>query len=451
MKGIKFDYANALDFVEQREIEGIGKEVRLQHNKLHNKTGVGSEYTGWVDLPIKIDSTLIAQINNAAEKIKADSDAVIVLGIGGSYLGAKAAVEMLSHTFRNSISKDRRGGYPEIYFAGNNLSTKYIRDLFDMLENKHISLIIISKSGTTLETAIASWIFREFVEKKYGTERAAKRIYVITDAEKGALKKLADQEGYERFVLPADIGGRYSVLTVVGLLPIAVSGADINLIIQGARDAYECYLNPAIEQNECYQYAAIRNILYNNGKNIELLVNYEPSLCYFSEWWKQLFGESGGKGNKGIFPACVNFTTDLHSMGQYIQQGLRNIFETVIMVKNDNNALMLGVNSDNADGLNYLEGKSLHFVNTKAFEATVLAHSDGGVPNLIISLAEISEYCFGNMVYFFEKACGMSGYLLGINPFDQPGVEAYKRNMFALLGAPGFENEKRQLEERLNN
>lgn len=451
MGGIKFDYTNALDFVAQHEIDSIQDDVKLQHEKLHSANGAGNEYLGWVDLPVNLDDREINRIKAVAQRIRLNSDAVVVLGIGGSYLGAKAAIKMLSHTFHNNISKERRGGNPEIYFAGNQLSTKYIQDLLDVLEDKQISIIIISKSGMTLETAIASRIFRSFMEKKYGRENAAKRIYVITDGQKGALKKLADEEGYESFVLPADVGGRYSVLTVVGLLPIAISGADIDSILQGAQDAHKQYLTPSLENNECYQYAAIRNVLYKKGKTVEILANYEPSLHYFAEWWKQLFGESEGKDFKGILPVSVDFTTDLHSMGQYIQQGLRNIFETVVFIEKNTSDFVLEKTPDNVDGLNYLADKQLHFVNTKAFQGTTLAHADGGVPNLIVTLPESSEYFFGNMVYFFEKACGLSGYLLGVNPFNQPGVENYKKNMIALLGAPGFERERQALEERLGD
>jgi len=449
MEKLKFDYSKALEFITEEEIQYMDKFVRDAHEMLHNKTGAGNDYVGWVDLPINYDKEEFARIKAAAERIKSDSDALVVIGIGGSYLGARAAIEMLSHSFYNTLPKSKRKT-PEIYFAGNNISSTYLSDLLELLEGKDISVNVISKSGTTTEPAIAFRIFKEYMENKYGKDGARKRIYATTDKARGALKKLADEEGYESFVIPDDIGGRYSVLTAVGLLPIAVSGADIDKMMEGAAAAYELYKNPDLKENDCYKYAAVRNALYRKGKTTEIMVNYEPSLHYFAEWWKQLYGESEGKDKKGIFPAGVDFTTDLHSMGQYIQDGLRNIFETVLNVEKPRKTMFMKEDKDNIDGLNYLAGKEIDFVNKKAMQGTILAHNDGGVPNLVIDIPELNEYCFGSLVYFFEKACGISGYLLGVNPFNQPGVEAYKKNMFALLGKPGYEAEKERLEKRLN-
>jgi glucose-6-phosphate isomerase len=448
MGKLKFDYSNAANFLGDHEVKYYESFIKAAHTMLHEKTGAGNDFLGWVDLPVSYDKEEFERIKAAAQKIKSDSDALVVIGIGGSYLGARAAIEMLSHSFYNMLPKEKRKT-PEIYFVGNNISSTYVADLLELLEGKEISVNVISKSGTTTEPSIAFRIFKDYMESKYGKEEARKRIYATTDKAKGALKKLAVEEGYESFVLPDDVGGRYSVLTAVGLLPIAVSGANIDEIMRGAADAYELYKNPNIDENPCYQYAAARNALYSKGKTTEIMVNYEPSLHYFTEWWKQLFGESEGKDGKGIFPAGVDFTTDLHSMGQYIQEGLRNIFETVIYVEKPRKSIVIKEDKDNIDGLNFLAGKEMDYVNKKAFEGTLLAHTDGGVPNLVVSVPELSDYYFGNMVYFFEKACGISGYLLGVNPFDQPGVEAYKKNMFALLGKPGYEEQKKKLEERL--
>ncbi|MEW9670383.1 glucose-6-phosphate isomerase [Ammoniphilus sp. 3BR4] len=442
---IRFDYSNALSFMKQEEIESLSGFVKAAHGMLHEKTGAGNDYVGWVDLPLSYDKEEFSRIQAAAERIKSDSQALVVIGIGGSYLGARAAIEMLSHTFYNQMAQSA----PQIYFVGQNISSTYVAHLFDVLAGKDISINVISKSGTTTEPAVAFRLFRDYMEKKYGKEEARKRIYATTDKEKGALKKLATEEGYETFVIPDDVGGRYSVLTAVGLLPIAVSGANIEQIMQGAADAYHTYNNPDLMSNASYQYAAARNALYRKGKTTEILVNYEPSLHYVAEWWKQLFGESEGKDQKGIFPASLDFSTDLHSMGQYVQDGLRNIFETVIHVEQPKVQLTIEEDPDNIDGLNFLAGKTMDEVNKKAFEGTLLAHIDGGVPNLVVSIDQMNEYTFGQMVYFFEKACGISGYLLGVNPFDQPGVEAYKKNMFALLGKPGYEKEKEELENRL--
>jgi glucose-6-phosphate isomerase len=446
---VRFDYSKASAFIHPHEIDYMAAQVKAAHEQLHAKTGAGADFLGWVDLPTAYDREEFARIQQAAKRIQADSDALVVIGIGGSYLGARAAIEMLSHSFYNLLPKEQRKT-PEIYYAGNNISSTYVTHLLQLLEGKDFSVNVISKSGTTTEPAIAFRIFREVLEKKYGKEGARKRIYATTDREKGALKKLATEEGYESFVIPDDVGGRYSVLTAVGLLPIAVAGIDIEAMMQGAADASRAFANPNLHENESYQYAAVRNILYRKGKTTEILVNYEPNLHYISEWWKQLFGESEGKDHKGIYPASVDFSTDLHSMGQFIQEGSRNLFETVIQVERVPETLVIGSDPDNLDGLNFLAGQTMDFVNKKAFQGTMLAHTDGGVPNLIVTIPDMSPYSFGNLVYFFEKACGLSGYLLGVNPFDQPGVEAYKKNMFALLGKPGFEQEKAALEARLN-
>ncbi|WP_424767153.1 glucose-6-phosphate isomerase [Paenibacillus sp. sgz302251] len=447
-KTVKFDYSKALTFVGQHEIDYLTDSVRLAHEQLHNGTGAGSDYLGWIDLPTNYDKEEFARIQKAANKIKSDSEVLIVIGIGGSYLGARAAIEMLSHSFYNILPKEERKT-PQILFAGNNISSNYVTHLLQLIEGRDWSINVISKSGTTTEPAIAFRIFRAALEKKYGKEEARKRIYATTDKEKGALKKLSTEEGYESFVIPDDVGGRYSVLTAVGLLPIAAAGIDIEAMMQGAADAAKEYSNPNLAENEAYQYAAARNALYRKGKATEILVNYEPSLHFVSEWWKQLFGESEGKDYKGIFPAAVDFSTDLHSMGQFIQEGNRNIFETVIQVKEVAEQITIEHDAADLDGLNFLTGKTMDFVNKKAFEGTLLAHTDGQVPNLIVNIADMTPYSFGYLVYFFEKACGISGYLLGVNPFDQPGVEAYKKNMFALLGKPGFEKEKAELEARL--
>ena len=442
---ISFNYSNALSFMQQSEIDNLSEFVKVAHNMLHEKKGPGSDFLGWVDLPINYDKDEFSRIKQAAERIRSNSDALIVIGIGGSYLGARAAIEALSHTFHNQMNDTT-----QVYFAGQNISSTYISHLLEMLEGKDISINVISKSGTTTEPAIAFRIFRDYMEKKYGKEEARKRIYATTDQTKGALKKLADEEGYETFVIPDDVGGRYSVLTAVGLLPIAVAGLDIGKMMDGAAAAALKYNNSDLLTNESYQYAVVRNSLYRKGKSIELLVNYEPSLHYVSEWWKQLFGESEGKNQKGLFPASVDFTTDLHSMGQYVQEGQRNLIETVLQIKNPRIEVIIQEDSANTDGLNFLAGKTMDEVNKKAFQGTVLAHVDGGVPNMVVELDELNEFTFGQMVYFFEKACGISGLLLGVNPFDQPGVEAYKKNMFALLGKPGFEAEKADLMKRLS-
>lgn len=448
MNKLTFDYSKAAPFIGKHELDNMKPVVKAAHDVLHNRTGAGNDFLGWVDLPVDYDKEEFARIKKAAQKIRSDSDVLIVIGIGGSYLGARAANEMLSNSFYNSLDKDKRQG-PAIFYAGNSISSNYLADLIKAVEDKDISVNVISKSGTTTEPAIAFRVFKEMLENKYGREEAKKRIYATTDKAKGALKTLADSEGYECFVIPDDVGGRFSVLTAVGLLPIAACGIDIDKMMQGAIDAREEYATDDLDNNMCYQYAACRNILLRKGKNIEMMVNFEPALHYFSEWWKQLYGESEGKDNKGIFPAAADFSTDLHSMGQYIQEGMRVIFETAVLVDEPNSDVVIEATEDNIDKLNYLAGKTVSFVNKKASEGVCLAHTDGGVPNLIVTVPKLDAYNFGKMVYFFEKACAISGYILGVNPFDQPGVEAYKKNMFALLGKPGFEEEKKILEERL--
>ena len=432
---IKFDYSNS--FVKEHEMKYMEPTIINSHNLLHNKGGPGSEFTGWLNLPERYDKEEFERIVLASERIKNNSDLLLVIGIGGSYLGARACIEALSHSFYNEITKEKRKT-PEIYFVGNNISSTYLLDIFDAIEGKDISINVISKSGTTTEPAIAFRIFKEYLEKKYGKEEARKRIYATTDKGKGALRQLSDIEGYETFVIPDEIGGRYSVLTAVGLLPIAVAGIDISKIMEGALSGQEDYNNENIEENPCYQYAALRNILYRKGKAIEILVNYEPSLQYFAEWWKQLFGESEGKDGKGIYPGSANFTTDLHSIGQLIQDGQRNIFETTINIVQPRRDFELKADKDNLDGLNFLAGKTLDLVNKKAFEGTLMAHVNGNVPNLIIHVPKVDEFYFGKLIYFFEKACAISGYTLGVNPFNQPGVEEYKKNMFKLLGKSGY-------------
>jgi glucose-6-phosphate isomerase len=448
MTHVRFDYSKALNFFGKHELTYLRDLVKVAHHSLHEKTGAGNDFLGWIDLPADYDKEEFSRIQKAAEKIKFDSDILLVIGIGGSYLGARAAVEMLQHSFYNVLPKEKRKT-PQIIFVGNNISSTYMNDVMDLLEGKDFSINVISKSGTTTEPAIAFRIFRKLLEEKYGTEEACKRIYATTDKARGALKTLANEEGYESFIIPDDVGGRYSVLTPVGLLPIAVSGADIDKMMEGAAAARKDFIHSELEANPAYQYAAVRNVLYNKGKTIEMLINYEPALQYFSEWWKQLFGESEGKDQKGIYPSSANFSTDLHSLGQYIQEGRRDLFETIIKVDKPRRELKINEEENDLDGLNYLAGQTIDFVNNKAFEGTMLAHTDGGVPNLIVSIPALDEYTFGYLVYFFEKACAMSGYLLGVNPFDQPGVEAYKVNMFALLGKPGYEEKKTELEKRL--
>lgn len=448
MTHVRFDYSKALSFFGEHEITYLEDAVKVAHHSLHEKTGAGSDFLGWIDLPVDYDKEEFSRILKASEKIQSDSEVLLVVGIGGSYLGARAAIEMLNHSFYNALSKDKRKT-PQVVFIGKDISSTYMSDVIDFLGDKDFSINVISKSGTTTEPAIAFRIFRKLLEEKYGVEEAKGRIYATTDKARGALKTLATEEGFETFVIPDDVGGRYSVLTAVGLLPIAVSGADIEAMMKGAAAAREDFSSSELKENAAYQYAAVRNVLYNKGKTIEMLINYEPGLQYFSEWWKQLFGESEGKDQKGIYPSSANFSTDLHSLGQYVQEGRRDLFETIVKVDKPRHELIIEEADNDLDGLNYLAGKTVDFVNNKAFQGTLLAHTDGGVPNLIVTIPAMDEYTFGYLVYFFEKACAISGYLLGVNPFDQPGVEAYKVNMFALLGKPGFEEKKAELESRL--
>lgn len=422
--------------------------IETSHIMLHTGSSVGGAFLGWVNQPINYDREEFSRIIEAAKRIRESSDVLIVIGIGGSYLGARAAIEMLNHGFNSLLPKDKRKN-PLILFAGNSVSSTYLVELMEAIKDLDVSLNVISKSGTTTEPAIAFRILKEYIENKYGKEEARKRIYATTDKAKGALKMLADAEGYETFVIPDDIGGRYSVLTAVGLLPIAAAGIDIEEIMKGAGDARTTFSTFDINKNICYQYAVARNCLLRKGTTIEILANYEPALHYFGEWWKQLFGESEGKDHKGIFPAAVDFSTDLHSMGQYIQDGMRNIFETVIHVEEVSKKIIIPESEDDTDGINYLAGKTMSYVNEKAFEGTAMAHQDGGVPNIIINVPKLSPYYFGYLVYFFEKACAISGYLNGINPFNQEGVEAYKKNMFALLGKPGYEELRAKLERNI--
>lgn len=450
MTHIKFDYSKALRFFEERELDYLEPAVKAAHDALHNGTGAGSDYLGWVNLPSDYDKEEFARIQKSAEKIQNDSEVLIVIGIGGSYLGARAAIEALNHSFYNVLEKGERKT-PQVFFAGNSISSSYLHDLVEVVGDRDFSVNVISKSGTTTEPAIAFRVFKELLEKKYGKDGAKGRIYATTDKAKGALKTLADNEGYETFVVPDDVGGRFSVLTAVGLLPIAATGVDIKKMLEGAEAASKDFSAPELKNNIAYQYAAARNVLYRKGKVTELLISYEPSLQYFNEWWKQLFGESEGKDKKGIYPSSASFSTDLHSLGQYIQDGRRNLFETVVKVDKPRHNLTINKEDVDLDGLNYLAGETVDYVNTKAFEGTLLAHTDGEVPNFVVEIPSLDEYTFGYLVYFFEKAVGISGYLNGVNPFDQPGVEEYKGNMFALLGKPGFEEKKAELEKRLND
>ena len=423
--------------IDKKNIMEYTEIVENIHKELHDRSNNENDFVGWLELPTNYDKEEFERIKKSAERIQKDSDILVVVGIGGSYLGARAVIESLTSTFYNMLS-DKTRKTPQILYAGNNLSPNYINELIEAIGDKDFSVNVISKSGTTTEPAIAFRIFREILENKYGIEEARSRIYVTTDKQKGALKTLADGEGYEEFVIPDNIGGRYSVLTAVGLLPIAVAGIDIDKLIEGARIAQERYADSNLKYNECYQYAVVRNILYKLYKNTEILVNYEPKMHYFTEWWKQLYGESEGKEQKGIFPAGVDFTTDLHSMGQYIQEGRRNLFETVISINKSNSDITINPDDDNLDGLNYLAGKKLDFVNKKAMEGTIEAHTSGDVPNIVINLERLDETVIGQLIYFFEKACAMSGLILGVNPFNQPGVEEYKKNMFKLLEKPGY-------------
>ena len=445
---VAFDYSKAAGFIREHEMQSFEQIACAAKEVLVSRSGQGNDYLGWIDLPVNYDREEFARIKKAAEKICSDSEVLVVIGIGGSYLGARAAIEFLRHGFYNNISKEQRKT-PEIYFAGNSISSSYLQGLIDVVGDRDFSVNIISKSGTTTEPAIAFRIFKEMLEKKYGKEEAAKRIYATTDKAKGALKHLSEEEGYETFVVPDDVGGRFSVLTAVGLLPIAVSGADIDKLMEGAASGREIALNLPYAENDAMQYAAVRNILHRKGKAVEILANYEPSLHYVSEWWKQLFGESEGKDNKGIYPASVDLTTDLHSMGQFIQDGSRIMFETVLNVEKSRVELTIGEEPVDLDGLNYLAGKTVDFVNKSAMNGTILAHTDGSVPNLRVDIPEQNEFYLGQLFYFFEFACGISGYVSGVNPFNQPGVESYKKNMFALLGKPGYEKEREELLKRL--
>ena len=435
MTNVKLNLKNSQ--VTKKDIAEYKEKVENIHKELHNRANDEKDFVGWLELPTNYDKKEFSRIKEAAKKIKKESDILVVIGIGGSYLGARAIIESLTSTFYNMLPAKQRKN-PEVLYVGNNLSPNYINELIEYIGNKDFSVNVISKSGTTTEPAIAFRIFREILENKYGIDEARSRIYATTDKEKGALKTLAENEGYEQFVVPDNVGGRYSVLTAVGLLPIATAGIDIDKLMEGARIAQARYDDPDIKYNECYQYAVARNVLYQSEKNIEILVNYEPKMHYFTEWWKQLFGESEGKDKKGIFPAGVDFTTDLHSMGQYIQDGRRNLFETVISIKNPNSDIKINADDDNLDGLNYLAGKGLDYVNKKAMEGTIKAHVSGDVPNIEISMEKLDEQNIGELIYFFEKACAMSGMLLGVNPFNQPGVEEYKKNMFKLLKKPGY-------------
>lgn len=445
---LKFDDSKLLNYITKDELDMIIPQVKLAHEMLSNKTGAGSDFLGWIGLPNDYDKEEYARLKSTAERIRNNADVLIVIGIGGSYLGAKSCIEALNSPFFNLLSKDERKA-PQILFAGNSISSTYLNELLEFVKDKSIYINVISKSGTTTEPALAFRFFKDLLEKKYGKDGARERIIATTDKSKGALKNLCNKEGYETFIIPDDVGGRFSVLTPVGLLPIAVSGVDIDKIMSGAQEAYSDYSTDDVKNNDCYRYAATRNILYRKGYTTEILASYEPNLTYFAEWWKQLFGESEGKDKKGIYPSSVSLSTDLHSLGQYIQDGMRNLMETVINVVEPTKDIEIKEMEGDVDGLNYLTGKTVDFVNKKAFAGTLLAHLDGGVPNMVINLPKIDEYNLGYMIYFFEKACAISGHLSAVNPFNQEGVESYKKNMFALLGKKGFESLKEELEKRL--
>lgn len=450
MTHLSFDYSNVVDkYVSKEELENIQSQVTLADKDLREGTGPGNDFLGWIDLPEDYDKEEYDRIKQTAEKIQDNSEVLIVIGIGGSYLGARAAIDFLSHSFVDQLDDETRKA-PKIYYAGNNISSTYLADLVEVVKDKDFSINVISKSGTTTEPAIAFRIFKELLTDKYGEDQLKDRIFITTDAEKGALKSLADTENYETFVIPDDIGGRFTVLTAVGLLPIAVAGGDVDELMRGAQDARKAYSSSDLTENEAYQYAAIRNILYRKGKTIEMLVNYEPRLRFFNEWWRQLFGESEGKDQRGIYPTSGNFSTDLHSVGQYVQDGRRDLMETVVNIQKPARSINIPEQDDDLDGLGYLEGKDVDFVNDNAFQGTLLAHVDGGVPTFVLNAPNTSAYTLGHLFYFFEIAVGISGYLNAVNPFDQPGVEAYKENMFALLGKPGFEELSKELQDRLN-
>ena len=432
-------------FVSEHELDAIAPAVKTAHQQLVDRNGPGNDFLGWLDLPVDYDKDEFARIKKAAEKIKNDSDVLIVIGIGGSYLGARAVIEAIKSTLYNSLKKDT----PEIYFVGNSISPTYLSEVVSLVEGRDFSVNIISKSGTTTEPALAFRVFRDLLVERYGEEGAKGRIYATTDKAKGTLKELSDKKGYETFVVPDDVGGRYSVLTAVGLLPIACAGCDIDALMKGAADARAAYSDPDLKNNDCYKYAALRNILYRKGKSVEMLISYEPSFAMMNEWYKQLFGESEGKDNKGIYPSSAIFSTDLHSLGQFIQDGSRVMFETVMQFAKPQKEFFLEDDPTNVDGLNFLSNQNMSVVNRKAFEGVVIAHTEGGVPNIVLEAPELNEYELGYIIYFFEKACAVSGYLMGVNPFDQPGVESYKKNMFALLGKPGYEEQKAALEAKL--
>lgn len=445
---LSLNYKNVLPFLREEELAYMNVQLQAAITQLEEKKGPGEDFLGWLDLPYTYDKPEFVRIMAVAEKIKEDADVLVVVGIGGSYLGARAVIEALGHSFSALLNKQERKA-PLVLFAGQNISPDYLNDLLEVLKDKSVYVNVISKSGTTTEPAIAFRILKAYMEERYGLEEARKRIVATTDKARGALKQLASEEAYETFVVPDDVGGRFSVLSAVGLLPIAVAGFDLLALMQGAQNAYDLYKEKDYTKNICYQYAMLRNLLYRKQYTTELLVNYEPSLHYFAEWWKQLFGESEGKDQKGIFPAAVDFSTDLHSMGQFIQDGKRNLFETVLQLKKNRSSLLVPTDAKNLDQLNFLAGKDMAYVNRMALQGTVLAHVDGGVPNLILNIEEMNEYVLGHLIYFFEKACGISAYLNAVNPFDQPGVEAYKKNMFALLDKPGFEKESEKLKARL--
>lgn len=442
---IKLNDTYVKQFIAADELVGMAPQIKAAQEMLTNKSGLGNDFLGWIDLPVNYDREEFARIEKAAEKIRNDSDVLIVIGIGGSYLGARAAIELLKSPFYNNLKKDT----PDIYFVGNNINPTYLNEILSLCEGKDVSVNIISKSGTTTEPALAFRVFREFLINKYGADEAKKRIYATTDKARGTLKELSDAEGYETFVIPDDVGGRFSVLTAVGLLPIAVSGACIRSLMEGAAAAREAYAEPDIEKNDCYKYVAYRNALYRKGKAIEILVSYDPAFAMMAEWFKQLYGESEGKDNKGLYPSSAIFSTDLHSMGQFIQDGSRVMFETVVDIKEPKKDFFIKADPTNFDGLNFLSEKNMSEVNRKAMQGTILAHTEGGVPNLVLEMPKIDEFELGYLIYFFEKACGLSGYVLGVNPFNQPGVESYKKNMFALLNKPGYEKEKAALEAKL--
>ncbi len=442
---IKFNSSYAGKSASPEALNSIRAEVEAAHKALHSGTGAGSDFTGWLDLPVNYDKAEFEAIKKASAKIRSDSDVLIVIGIGGSYLGARAAIEFCKSSNYNLLAKDT----PQIFFTGNSISSTAVSEFVSLCEGKDFSINVISKSGTTTEPAVAFRIFKKLLEEKYGKEQAAGRIYVTTDKARGTLKGLATVEGYQTFVVPDDVGGRYSVLTAVGLLPIACAGIDIDALMSGAASAREKYSSSDLDTNDCYKYAAVRNLLYRSGKSIEMICSYEPSFTMMCEWFKQLYGESEGKNRKGLFPASAIYSTDLHSMGQYVQDGVRCMFETVVFFDKPQKEVVIEEDSENVDGLNFLAGKTVSYVNRKAFEGTLLAHNDGEVPNLVLELPEMNEFALGELIYFFEKACAISGYLLGVNPFDQPGVESYKKNMFALLGKSGYESMRAELEARL--